>query len=33
MPHICEENCIYFDAYGGCSECPYADDVIEGMED
>lgn len=33
MPHICEENCIWFDAYCGCSECPYADDVIEGMED
>lgn len=33
MPHICEDNCIYFDAYDGCSDCPYADDVIEGLED
>ena len=31
--HVCEYNCIYFDAYGGCSECPYADDVLEGLED
>lgn len=30
--HVCE-NCIYFDADDGCSECPYADDVIEGLED
>lgn len=31
--HVCEENCIWFDAYGGCSDCPYVEDVIEGMED
>ncbi len=30
--HVCED-CIYFDAVDGCSECPYADEVLEGLED